>query len=286
MPDRRYALSGLTLSSDVPLADAAPATSPPDAHVRLGRLQHPEERVTAEEILLVGSGGRARVRRGEAVLDPGDCPAEVQAFLTGSVLGALLHLHGVFALHGSGVRTRAGAVAILGRRHAGKSTLAARLLRRGYGFLCDDVCGITDDGAGRPLAWPGLNQQRLRPAAADELGVDVPTSRIRRDKHLVSAPRPPVEGVPLRSVVFLHESERDAVQPVSVADAVQWLGRCVYRRRFLAGAARRRAIFLRCAQLAQRVELLKLGRAPGTPSERSAELLLDALPPPPAPRTA
>lgn len=71
------------------------------------------------------------------------------------------------ALHGSAIRTEAGAVAFLGYSGLGKSTLAARLGRRGFPVLSDDCCLIVRTAGGFEVvpSYPGV---RLKPDAIEQ----------------------------------------------------------------------------------------------------------------------
>src|SRR5262249_4936021 len=77
------------------------------------------------------------------------------------VLAAIFHQRDIFALHASAVEGPGGIVAFFGERAAGKSTLAAWLRGRGYGFVADDICPI--DAHGRPVVHGGFAYQKLSP---------------------------------------------------------------------------------------------------------------------------
>ena len=61
---------------------------------------------------------------------------------------------GVVRLHASAVAGTRGAVVCAGAMQAGKSTLAAGLVRRGLDYLTDEVAALTVDGRVRPYAKP------------------------------------------------------------------------------------------------------------------------------------
>jgi hypothetical protein len=83
------------------------------------------------------------------------------------------------ALHASVVATRAGAVAFLGAAGHGKSTLAARLARRGCPLVSDDCCVLQRQPGGFAVApsYPGV---RLAPDAVADIfaGARIPTHRV------------------------------------------------------------------------------------------------------------
>jgi len=96
--------------------------------------------------------------------------ADVPAFLFGPVIGCILRLRGASALHAGVVAVNGGAVAFLGDKGAGKSTLIGALARRGFAVLSDDVAALTDvDGA--PQVQPGVPCLRMWPQTLQWLGV-------------------------------------------------------------------------------------------------------------------
>jgi hypothetical protein len=68
-----------------------------------------------------------------------------------SVLPLVLPLFDLEPLHGSVVRTGAGALLVLGKAGAGKSTTGLALQRAGFGYVADDAAAIDSDG----FVWPG-----------------------------------------------------------------------------------------------------------------------------------
>ena len=110
-------------------------------------------------MLTVDGVGRYLVRGGAEILVDaagGAAERDVRLFLLGSALGILCHQRGLLPLHANAVVANGAAYAFAGHSGAGKSTLAAHFAQAGYEILCDDVCVISFDEAGQPLAWPGL----------------------------------------------------------------------------------------------------------------------------------
>ena len=93
----------------------------------------------------------------------------VIAYLLGPVLGFMLRLRGVLVLHASAVALNGQALAIVGARGAGKSTLAAELCRHGCQALSDDIAALTWSADQRVLVQPGYPRLRLWPESADAL---------------------------------------------------------------------------------------------------------------------
>lgn len=107
-----------------------------------------------------------------------DVPAHtVRHLLLDQVLPLIAGTPHSLALHGSVVGTSAGAIAFLGESGVGKSTLAAKLGRRGCTVLSDDCCLIERAGSAFIVvpSYPGvrLNDDSARAADADDRGEPV-----------------------------------------------------------------------------------------------------------------
>jgi hypothetical protein len=98
------------------------------------------------------SGARVRVVR-----DGIDEAEAARGFLF-SVLPVALPLFGMEPLHGSAVEVEGGALAILGVRGSGKSSIAAAFASLGYAILSDDACALDAD----VHLWPGPPLVNLR----------------------------------------------------------------------------------------------------------------------------
>jgi len=91
----------------------------------------------------------------------GATDAAVRADLLGRVLALAAHAEGRLALHASAVSIQGRAVAFLGPRHAGKSTLALALVQRGARLIADDSLVVRLDGVGAARAAVGVQRPRL-----------------------------------------------------------------------------------------------------------------------------
>jgi len=110
------------------------------------------------------------VRR-EIVWYPGPLATEaaVRADVLGRVMALAAHADGHLTLHASAVAIAGRAVAVVGPKHAGKSTLALALVRRGARLITDDTLVVR---LLRGAAWaaPGVQQIRVWEDAARALG--------------------------------------------------------------------------------------------------------------------
>ena len=104
-----------------------------------------------------------------------------------TVVPMVLQLHGFEVLHASGVRTRAGVVALCGVKETGKSTLAYALAQRGHPLWTDDAVVVrAEETSVETLSVPF--DLRLRPASASFFGQNEPPSRRTEAEPLRLAP--------------------------------------------------------------------------------------------------
>ena len=111
---------------------------------------------------------------------PGKRPdaTAMRADLLGRVMALAAHADGGLALHASAVAIHGHAVGFLGPKHAGKSTLAMALVRRGGRLLTDDTLVLRFDGG---VAWatPGVQRVRLWPDSARALGAHAENATVK-----------------------------------------------------------------------------------------------------------
>lgn len=86
---------------------------------------------------------------------------DVLLYLTGALMGAILHQRGAFPLHAGCVALDGAGVAFAGRSGAGKSTLVAAMVRHGAVFVSDDISVVFRTGDGSLAAWPGAARIKL-----------------------------------------------------------------------------------------------------------------------------
>ena len=110
-------------------------------------------------------GGREITIRPE----PGVEDRILRLFILGPALGILLAQRGDSVFHASAVAIDAKAVAFMGLKGAGKSTMAATLHERGHPMITDDVLTYRID-ADAPEVQPGFPQFKLWPASVVAIG--------------------------------------------------------------------------------------------------------------------
>lgn len=201
---REYGLF-LRTNRTIPGLVSVPETRPGDVHVEMAGAQ-PRQKSSAPQAILYASPGRDE--RGEHFFEAhrldGDrgtryrlrfayedayaeflidqagsqvraiwsdvVPYEdVVTLLLGPVLGCILRVRGVTCLHASVVAASDdGAIAIIGPKGGGKSTVAAVLAQRGCAVLADDVAALAQEKDAF-LVQPGCLRMRLWPSTVDVL---------------------------------------------------------------------------------------------------------------------
>jgi len=93
---------------------------------------------------------------------PAELPLQdLYSYLLGPVMGCLLRILGTTCLHASGVAVGGRSFLFVGPAHAGKSTTAIALARRGCAVLTDDIAPLVNTNTGM-LTLPAYPRLRLR----------------------------------------------------------------------------------------------------------------------------
>lgn len=269
---REYSAFGLRFLSERTLSELPLASSAGERPVRLHWLDELDElppnpgarglfsAAHGALTLTVPGVAQYRVERDEitiVALRTGSADA-VRLFLLGSAVGALLHLNGILALHGSAVRMRSGEVAVFtGASTAGKSTLLAGLTERGLAPLCDDVVAIQFDDAGQAWVQPGLSRMKLWHDTLAMLGrshEDAVRVRPELDKYAIAI-SPHSEPARLGRVYELVavETGEVALSEVTGMEKLRLLDRQTFRPAFVEALGLRSEHLLRLGKLAPRV---------------------------------
>jgi len=93
---------------------------------------------------------------------------DMTSFLTGPVLGFVLRMRGVIALHACAIDVGDKAIVLVGDAFAGKSTTAVMFARLGCGVMSEDVAPLCLEGRAVAVR-PGCTEVALRPSAVKYL---------------------------------------------------------------------------------------------------------------------
>ena len=225
-----------------------------DAHFELG---------DDDFLLRVDKVARFRVRGGKEIIVAPAAEASMQQiriYLLSAAFGALLHQRGLLLLHTNAIEIDGRAVAFAGDSGAGKSTLAAYFAKKGYRVLCDDICALSFDDAGRCLAWPGIASLKLCADAATEFGHDLSTLDTAIDsgtKFRLPLARGTSESeLPLAALYILERTTNAAESGIRQLGGMAILNmvmRHVYRGQYLQHSGRMQQCFDLGMQLVRQV---------------------------------
>lgn len=208
---------------DVTLGPAALTREVLGVPVTEGRVPEPWDAATdgapywwaeADRLLFHGKRARLYVEADTVTIDAAgpDARAEEDWLLYATAARALLTFQRRYNLHATVVVAPDGrAVAILGESTAGKSTATAELVRRGWGFGCDDIAEVATSADG-PVVKPVARPIHLADDVARRLGADPADGRLLplRDKRAYAVAGADLTPRPLGAMVVLSTLARGA----------------------------------------------------------------------------
>ena len=278
-----YLAYGLKIRASFPLPELAMGNgAPPDVTISRGRIDRPPPQTGADGSYFSMSGSEAYlywdevggflVRDGrEIIVDSLTMTEEhiVRLPLLGTVLSAAICQRGFPGFHGSAVQIDGQAIAFLGHRGSGKSTMAAGLYARGHNLLTDDLVVVKDlDQRTGPTIVPSFPQLKLFPEAAMASLGDDPESLPRLISGFEKRARRITGGfaqdpVPLRALYLLENDSSVSIEPVPPQETLVHVVRHSYAARifnkWLTGQ-RAAAHFQQCAALVRQVPVYALKR--------------------------
>lgn len=274
-----YLISGLWVSSKIPLAGVACATKAGvETDVIVSRSNVPDglPQATAcgpnwmlagnEFLLRLPGIARMLVRAGREILVEAEGnEADVVPYLLSTCFGVLLHQRGALSFHASAVAHNGRAVALCGRSGIGKSTLSAALCQSGCRFISDDISTIRFD-SGSPLVLPDSRQHRLWADVIERLALFERQGKAVREEFHKYHVAPSGEGLamPLSTVIVLSEAEFRGQEPVlealDMTDAAALLRANVFRAKLATRMGLDSVLFGQIAQLLGHVRVLRLIR--------------------------
>lgn len=230
---------GLNIQSVLPLPELLPANgAPADVVISRGPVQYPNPKpesgreycsMTPQEAYLFWEDfGTFLVKEGnQIVIDP-RCDIEdrvVRLPLLGAGMAVLLHQRGHYVMHASAVGIDDGAIAFLGPKGHGKSSMAAAFYARGHRLLADDLVAVDLIDSRSPMVVPGFPQFKLWPETAEALLQD------DRERLPFLAPgyekrgRRATEGfsfqpLKLKCLYVISEAEELELVPLTPQDAI------------------------------------------------------------------
>jgi hypothetical protein len=269
---------GLVFASTLPYLDqhigaerSEPTGREPDVVLRFGEVpvalngaeevDTPFQVVAGQSLLKIKGVGRYLVTTGKITVepDPGTDTSVVYQYLFGTVLGALLHLRCVLALHGSAIGLGRSCAVIMGDTGVGKSTLATALAKRGYTLMADDISAVSVVN-GIASVHPGLRRMKLAADALQRLDERLPAARSPGDKSFKyylgfnSYSRQQMRPLPVGRVYLLTTGGGPRVELTPVVTGSERMRHLIsntYRLPFLSGATARERHFEQCAVVSE-----------------------------------
>lgn len=226
-------------------------------------------RIDRDHAYLAWSGiGRFLVtRQGQVTIDAlTDQSLLLRFALLGPVMAAYLQLNGIPLLHGSAVAIDGRAILCIGRKTAGKSTMAAALVAAGCTLLNDDVLPLR---LGEVMTLtPGFPALKLSPPVRAFLLPDSlilgDDSAAPADKLVVALPGGPAGDVAIGLVVVL-DPERvlgvTILPPPEALGALLQEGYCLKFGDHALAAGQGPLLFDACARIASQCRVVRVGRS-------------------------
>jgi hypothetical protein len=243
-PAPTFLLYGLRIHSDLDLGLTPTGDGIPDVTIRFGparalavRPVRPGCFEARPRHLFIGvpGGGVVMARDGNEVwVDPGPGmnPASMVPTVLGQGLAALLHQRGTPSLRASAVvlptdaDNTPEAVAFVGGARAGKSALAAAMIRAGATLVSDDVLPV-ESRSGTPTVISGAAFCALSHASLNALGV--PTQGLAdmgRVEPVWRWPAPRATGsAPLRALYVLESGASPRIERLDAGEAFETIAR-------------------------------------------------------------
>ncbi len=209
------------------------------------------------------------VENGERIgycLTGGGQPSYLQAYILGFGMAMLGLQRGELAIHCSAVADEKGAVLIAGESGAGKSTVTAAFLERGYRLMADDMAFVQTIKNGPAMVKPAFPFQKLCRNVALEKGYSLEELiyiNEEKDKFLVPyAGEFHTEAVPIKGFIMLGvvNGEQIAEQEVQGFNRVHVYANNLFLRHLLKKDKYHPAIGQKCLEMAAVVPTYYIGR--------------------------
>lgn len=274
-----YIAAGMILESEIELPPLDQTASHiPDVTIKLGAVPAgladvqaigPNWQKSADQFLLdIPAIARFLVTSGrEIVVSPAASSSvrDAAPFLTGTVLGILLHQRGMVMLHASAVKAGGKAILFCGPSGAGKSTLAAALVQRGYPLISDDICIISRIG-GVPHVVSDGRCSKLWDEAVGRLGLEKQRGEAVRApirKYFVTAEKAETVPIPAGAIYGLQESrlpDDEGIRRLELADGASLLRQNAFRPQLIQRFGHEAEYFAAYATIAATAGIFRLIR--------------------------
>jgi hypothetical protein len=191
----------------------------------------------------------------------------VRTMVTSLGLGVVLHQRKKITLHASSVNIQGRAVAFIGSKGQGKSTMASALYKRGNCLVSDDVIAVDFDDYGSPCVWPAFGQLKLWPDSIDKSLDENPDTLERiydsAEKRVRKLDNFDVSGcIRLDSIFALRWGDSIQIDKASAQASFQSILCHSYTKRILGQTSSEEWHLERVSRLVSRIPLYILQRPP------------------------
>ena len=270
----------LGIHSSIPFPELVPQECDPDVFIQVGEEREPPPeargiprwiKAESDGVLLAWEHvGTIRVRAGrEIVVNPAPGIEErvVRLFVLGASISVLLQQRGFTVIHASSVSINGEAVAFVGEKGVGKSTLAAILNARGHSLIADDTIALRN-GCPTPEVVPGFPVMKLWPDSVEAALAckpeQFPSLYPKGKKRNVDVrERFASNPVPLRRIFLIFGGEKPEISKIEPQKALVGLLPHWYGARFgeeLLDACGRDTHLLQCGDIVRKVPVFVLKR--------------------------
>ena len=277
----RYTAYGLGISSALQLPELDAGEASTDLVIRFGSLKHAAPETDSLEYsdwkndcgmyLFWKNVCTILIKGGKEIIIDAATGAEaphLRLLILGAAMGVVLHQRGLPVFHASAIEIDGKAVAFLGGKMWGKSTMAAALHARGHRVIADDVMALSSSGLNGPVVLPAFPQLKLWPDSVASLGED-PEALPRISPSFVKRDRPISNGfarqpTPLQRIYVLGKGPSPQIDFLRPSKAFFELIRNYYSLRFdrQSQISSEGDDFFQCAKIANCVPVFLLTRPP------------------------
>jgi hypothetical protein len=174
-------------------------------------------------------------------------PSSVELFLSGSVLGAVLHQRGMLPFHGSSFSLNGKGILVCGRAGSGKSSVAAAFCQQGGTLISDDISPVRIEDE-KVFLIPIKTRIKLWDDSLEKLGIenrDFPRIRPGMDKFYVPMEQLNHSEHVLDYIFILHTHNKNTFETVKPTGINKYnlLQTYIYRRLYLRGMPSTRKLY-------------------------------------------
>uniref|UniRef100_UPI004056802C hypothetical protein n=1 Tax=Candidatus Electrothrix sp. TaxID=2170559 RepID=UPI004056802C len=250
----------------------------PDVTIQYGK--NPEELIEAKKsgvlyqakkddfLFKLNTVGSYRVQDGTTITIERQAWAtdeEIRLFLLGSAFGALIQQRGLLPFHSSTVVKDNEAYVIGGMSGAGKSSLAATLVRNGFALLADDI-SVFNFINNQPVVYPGIPHLKLWEDVLLELEEDI--SNFPKVRPQILKYRKPMVSeflnapIPLSKIIILRTKNTPGFEHLLIRGSEKFnvLKNNTYRYQYLEGLDKTANHFKLISSIADNCEVYRLER--------------------------